>query len=105
MNASYTVLPVLERLRRGSLLAAGAVAAAMALSPLYVQASNNDSKAAQAQQKGNDHDQKASANDKAAANKAADKAPNEFVSCKRDADGMTGPERSRFMTTCLKERK
>jgi hypothetical protein len=26
-------------------------------------------------------------------------------SCKRDADGMRGPERSRFMTQCLKERK
>jgi hypothetical protein len=26
-------------------------------------------------------------------------------SCRRDADGMRGPERSRFMTQCLKERK
>ena len=26
-------------------------------------------------------------------------------SCKRDADGMRGPQRSRFMTRCLKERK
>jgi hypothetical protein len=26
-------------------------------------------------------------------------------SCRRDADGMRGPERSRFMTQCLRERK
>jgi hypothetical protein len=25
--------------------------------------------------------------------------------CKRDADGMKGPERSRFMTECLKQRR
>jgi hypothetical protein len=29
----------------------------------------------------------------------------DLESCKRDADGMRGPERSRFMTQCLKERK
>ena len=29
----------------------------------------------------------------------------DLESCKRDADGMRGPERSRFMTQCLRERK
>ena len=29
----------------------------------------------------------------------------DLTTCKRDADGMRGPERSRFMTRCLKERK
>ena len=29
----------------------------------------------------------------------------DLTSCRRDADGMRGPERSRFMTRCLKERK
>ncbi len=29
----------------------------------------------------------------------------DLASCKRDADGMRGPERSRFMTACLRERK
>jgi hypothetical protein len=29
----------------------------------------------------------------------------DLESCKRDADGMKGPERSRFMTECLRERK
>ena len=29
----------------------------------------------------------------------------DLVTCKRDADGMRGPERSRFMTQCLRERK
>ena len=29
----------------------------------------------------------------------------DLETCRRDADGMRGPERSRFMTQCLKERK
>jgi hypothetical protein len=29
----------------------------------------------------------------------------DLTTCKRDADGMRGPERSRFMTDCLKERR
>jgi hypothetical protein len=29
----------------------------------------------------------------------------DLESCRRDADGMRGPERSRFMTQCLKDRK
>jgi len=100
MNLFNTVLPALERMRPGTVLAAGALAAGLALSPLCAQASNNDSKAAQVEQKGKESDQKSSAD-----TKAADKAPNDLVSCKRDADGMRGPERSRFMTACLRERK
>ena len=34
-----------------------------------------------------------------------ERAGDDLASCKRDADGMRGPERSRFMTQCLKERK
>jgi hypothetical protein len=103
MNLSNTVLPALERLQPHSVLAAGALGVALALSPLFAQASNNDSKATATQdqqQKGKESDQKSSAD-----TKAADKAPNDLVSCKRDADGMRGPERSRFMTACLRERK
>jgi hypothetical protein len=33
------------------------------------------------------------------------RAGDDLESCRRDADGMRGPERSRFMTQCLKERK
>ena len=33
------------------------------------------------------------------------RAGDDLETCKRDADGMRGPERSRFMTQCLKERK
>ena len=33
------------------------------------------------------------------------RAGDDLTTCKRDADGMRGPERSRFMTQCLKERK
>ena len=29
----------------------------------------------------------------------------DLSTCKRDADGMHGPERSRFMTQCLRERR
>ena len=29
----------------------------------------------------------------------------DLASCKRDADGKRGPERSRYMTQCLRERK
>jgi len=61
--------------------------------------SNNDSKEAQAQQK--DKGGKSASSSE----RSQDKAPNEFESCKRDADGMKGPERSRFMTACLTERK
>ena len=38
-------------------------------------------------------------------NRAEDRAGGDLASCKRDADGMRGPERSRFMTQCLRERK
>ena len=33
------------------------------------------------------------------------RAGDDLETCRRDADGMRGPERSRFMTQCLKERK
>ena len=37
--------------------------------------------------------------------RAEERGGSDLASCKRDADGMRGPERSRFMTQCLKERK
>jgi hypothetical protein len=36
---------------------------------------------------------------------AEERGESDVASCKRDADGMRGPQRSRFMTQCLKERK
>jgi hypothetical protein len=30
--------------------------------------------------------------------------PDDLVSCKRDAGGMHGPERARFMTECIRKR-
>jgi hypothetical protein len=80
-------------------LAAAVLAWALAIPP--ASASNNDNKDTQTETQQKDKGgQRPSSNDK-----SADKSPNEFASCKRDADGMKGPERSRFMTTCLKERK
>ncbi|HEX2829823.1 MAG TPA: hypothetical protein VHP37_25980 [Burkholderiales bacterium] len=37
--------------------------------------------------------------------RAVERIGDDLASCKRDADGMRGPERSRFMTKCLRERK
>jgi hypothetical protein len=37
--------------------------------------------------------------------RTAERIGDDLASCKRDADGMRGPERSRFMTQCLRERK
>jgi hypothetical protein len=37
--------------------------------------------------------------------RAQERTGDDLASCKRDADGMRGPERSRFMTQCLKERR
>ena len=37
--------------------------------------------------------------------RAAPRTGDDLASCKRDADGMRGPDRSRFMTQCLRERK
>ena len=78
-----------------STLSVALLACAFALAPCYVNAADAD-KAGGRQQKG--QDQKAAPGEKAA------KSPDDLTSCKRDADGMKGPERSRFMTSCLRER-
>ena len=93
--------PVLPRrsdpLGWSCVLAAALLAWAFAAPPAA--ASNNDSKEAQTQQKDK------GARPSPSSDKASDKGPNDLESCKRDADGMKGPERSRFMTACLKDRK
>ena len=70
----------------------------LAASPAVI-ASNNDSKAGAA---ANAPDQKSSADH---AQPKEPKREDNLDTCKRDADGMKGPERSRFMTQCLKERR
>jgi hypothetical protein len=100
MNKPETVLSrKSDRMRSGGMVAAGVLACVLALSPAALLASNNDSKDTQTQQR-DKGDRKGAPDEKSAA-----KAPSEFETCKRDADGMKGPERSRFMTACLKERK
>jgi hypothetical protein len=37
--------------------------------------------------------------------KREERTGDDLASCKRDADGKRGPERSRYMTQCLRERK
>jgi hypothetical protein len=86
------------RIRSTCLLAAGALACAVLLSPAHAGESNTDGKASQAEQK--EKGRETTSQDDSAA-----KAPSDLESCKRDADGMKGPERSRFMTACIKERK
>ena len=39
-----------------------------------------------------------------AAKKRTGKTRDDLDSCKRDAEGMKGPERARFLTECLRER-
>jgi hypothetical protein len=75
--------------------AAAALGWAFVLAPMPGAASNNDSKATPEKSVG----QRSPSDAKAA------KPQDGLDTCKRDADGMKGPERSRFMTACLKERK
>jgi hypothetical protein len=77
------------------IVATAALGWAIALAPLPGAASNNDSKAVQEKNAG----QRSPSEEKAA------KPQDSLDTCKRDADGKKGPERSRFMTACLKERK
>jgi hypothetical protein len=84
-------------IRPGRIVAAGVVAWAIALAPMLAQAADKESKQAETQK-----DREAP---KASSTNPEDKGPNDLESCKRDADGMKGPERSRFMTSCIKARK
>jgi hypothetical protein len=77
------------------IIAAAALGWAVVLAPLPAAASNKDSKTSP--QKNVDQRSASDAN--------AAKPRDELDTCKRDAEGMKGPERSRFMTACLKERK
>ena len=87
------------RMRSASTLAAGWLAVALALSPAALAAGENDgdSKTAQAEQRERDTAK--------ASTERGDKPTTDLESCKRDAEGMKGPDRSRFMTACLRERK
>lgn len=89
----------------GKLTAAALLAAALAVSPAAL-ASNRDSKAG-APDRSADKNAEKTAERKSADDRgsAKDQPEDNLESCKRDADGMKGPERSRFMTECLKERR
>ena len=91
------------RSRRSSLLAAALVAWGSAFAPLHARAADNEPKQAEQTEQTATREEKSA--QKAAAIDPADKAPNDLESCRRDAEGMKGPERSRFMTSCLKARK
>ena len=76
------------------IIAGAALGWVVAFAPMPGAASNNDAKAAQEKNAG----------ERASDAKSA-KQPDQLDTCKREADGKKGPERSRFMTACLKERK
>jgi hypothetical protein len=85
-----------ETTRLRGILSVSLLTCAFALAPCYVNAADTD-KPAESPQKGQDQ--------KAASSEKVPKPPDDLSSCRRDADGMRGPERSRFMTSCLRERK
>jgi hypothetical protein len=58
--------------------------------------------AAQGESRG-DHPDKAA--DRQSAKKKSDDKARDLTSCRRDARGLEGPERARFMTECLKTRE
>ena len=95
------LLPDRSRSSAGRIVAAGLLAWAIALAPGYVVAAESDNEPP----KQAEAPKERGAQQQAASNDPADKGPNDLESCKRDADGMRGPERSRFMTSCLKARK
>jgi hypothetical protein len=74
-------------------------AAAVLLTPTAAQAADNDGDSKGG--RGANKDADPGARD---ARKSA-RTGDDLESCRRDADGMRGPERSRFMTQCLKDRK
>ena len=76
-----------------------AMAAALALPPAF--AADADGSNAKAETARAAQEAERNKADKASAERPAD----DLVTCKRDADGMRGPKRSRFMTECLKERR
>jgi len=61
-------------------------------------ADNKDGKASQVEQKDKGRE-------KASQDEPAAKPPSDLESCRDDADGKRGPERSRFMTACIRDRK
>ena len=77
------------------IIAAAALGWAIALAPMPGAAGNKDDKTAQEKSVG----QRSASDSKTA------RPGDELDTCKRDAEGMKGPARSRFMTACLKERK
>lgn len=75
-----------------------AALAALALPPAHAAESDRREKAADAPAAGRiEQDAKKA--------RPAERLGDDLGSCKRDADGMRGPERSRFMTQCLRERR
>jgi hypothetical protein len=87
-------------MRSTCVLAAALLACAIAMAPAGAQAAaaNKDGKPSQVEQK----DQ---GREKASQDAAAAKPPSDLESCRDDADGKKGPERSRFMTACIRDRK
>ena len=105
MKADAVLLPGRSRIavRMGRIVAAGLFAWAAACTSSLTVAAESDADSESRKQSEAQKDR--GAQQQAASIDPADKAPNDLESCKRDADGMKGPERSRFMTSCLRERK
>jgi hypothetical protein len=96
-------------------LAPAVGAAAFLLTPVSALAADHDSEGKSGRSANREADHDGEGKGGRSANREADPAAREprksgrtgddLESCRRDADGMRGPERSRFMTQCLKDRK
>lgn len=74
-----------------------ALAVCLAFAPAYAASDGDDAKSERAEEK---------AAEKDAPNKdRVPKGASDTASCRRDAKGLHGPERARFMTECLRERR
>jgi hypothetical protein len=74
------------------------LAALLAAPPAYAGDTVRDGKGASA--RSSDNGERTAKPDK-----REERTGDDLASCKRDADGKRGPERSRYMTQCLRERK
>ena len=102
-TSDAVLLPGRSRIavRLGRIVGVALLAWVGALTPSQLMAAESDSES----RKQAEAPKERSSQQKGASVDPADKAPNDLESCKRDADGMRGPERSRFMTSCIRERK
>ena len=79
-----------------------AIAFSLALAPTHAASDRDESKAERADSKAERTEEKAVQED---AQKKRDAPTCDTDSCRRDAQGMHGPERAKFMTECLRKRR